>query len=87
MPKPIADENVRAERLLDAQDRAAQLFGEIERRAMIRPGVEWYITPGSNKPMRRTDPNGLICHWILEIHLTDPDRGFGGFYEQLLDLS
>ncbi len=203
VPKPIADENVRAERLLDAQDKAAQLFDEIERREMIRPGVgeqelsdeirdlaarllgvtghwhrrivragentlqpfrehppdrvvadgdivfldlgpifeeweadfgrtfvlsddpdklavrdalprvwragrdhfeshpllgefphrkvvgngvEWYITPGSDKPMRRKDPNGLVCHWILEIHLNDSARGFGGFYEQLLDL-
>jgi hypothetical protein len=24
--------------------------------------------------------------WILEIHLTDTARRFGGFYEQLLDL-
>lgn len=232
MPKPIADENVRAERLLDAQDKAAQLFDEIERREMIRPGVgeqqlsdeinllaadllgvtrhwhrrivragvntlqpfrehppdrvvadgdivfldlgpifeeweadfgrtfvlggdpdklalcdalptvwqagrdyfenhpevtgaelfdatveiarregfgwgshiaghlvgefphkkiagtdtEWYIMPGSTKPMRRRDPTGRQCHWILEIHLIDPQRRFGGFYEQLLDL-
>jgi Xaa-Pro dipeptidase len=42
--------------------------------------------PGSDKPMRRTDPNGRLCHWILEIHLVDRVRGFGGFYEQLLDL-
>lgn len=26
------------------------------------------------------------CHWILEIHLVDTAREFGGFYEQLLDL-
>ena len=25
--------------------------------------------------------------WILEIHLVDRMRGFGGFYEQLLDLT
>src|SRR5580698_8866760 len=37
--KPIFDENARAERLLDAQDKAAQLFDEIERRAMIRAGI------------------------------------------------
>ncbi|MGB9252683.1 MAG: aminopeptidase, partial [Mycobacterium sp.] len=35
----MTDENVRAERLLDAQDKAAQLFDEIERREMIRAGV------------------------------------------------
>jgi hypothetical protein len=32
------------------------------------------------------DKAGRRCHWILEMHLTDPARGFGGFYEQLLDL-
>ncbi|MBV9353175.1 MAG: aminopeptidase P family protein, partial [Mycobacterium sp.] len=35
----VAEERVRVERLLDAQDKAAQLFDEIERREMIRPGV------------------------------------------------
>jgi hypothetical protein len=34
--------------------------------------------------MRRRD-TGRVCHGILEIHLTDTARGFGGFYEQLLD--
>ena len=32
-------EEVRVERLLDAQEKASQLFDEIERRVMIRPGV------------------------------------------------
>ena len=36
--------------------------------------------------MRRHDKTGRLCHWILEIHLTDIARRFGGFYEQLLDL-
>src|SRR5262245_16654899 len=35
----IADENLRAEMLLDAQNKAAQLFAEIERSGMIRAGV------------------------------------------------
>jgi hypothetical protein len=37
-------------------------------------------------PMRRHDKAGRVCHWILEIHLTDTERQFGGFHEQLLDL-
>ncbi|GAB4594010.1 hypothetical protein MOKP4_03280 [Mycobacterium avium subsp. hominissuis] len=37
--KVEASEDVRVRRLLDAQDKAAQLFDEIERRGMIRPGV------------------------------------------------
>jgi hypothetical protein len=42
--------------------------------------------PGSDKPMRRADPSGRRCHWILEVHLVNRVRRFGGFYEQLLDL-
>ena len=29
---------------------------------------------------------GLTCHWILEVHLVDRDRTFGGYFEQLLDI-
>ncbi|BBY39295.1 aminopeptidase [Mycobacterium mantenii] len=65
---------------------AGHLIGEFPHKKIAGPGVEWYIMPGSNKPMRRTDPRGRTCHWILEIHLVDRSRGFGGFYEQLLDL-
>jgi Metallopeptidase family M24 len=42
--------------------------------------------PGSDHPMRRTDRTGRVCHWILEVHLTDPVRRFGGFNEELLDI-
>ncbi|MGZ4529967.1 MAG: M24 family metallopeptidase [Mycobacterium sp.] len=65
---------------------AGHLVGEFPHRKIAGPGVQWYIMPGSDKPMRRTDPAGRRCHWILEIHLVDRARGFGGFYEQLLDL-
>jgi Xaa-Pro aminopeptidase len=44
------------------------------------------IMPGSNRPMRGYDQVGRVCHWILEIHLIDRERQFGGFYEELLDL-
>jgi hypothetical protein len=36
--------------------------------------------------MRRLDPLGRRCHWILEVHLVDRERAIGGFFEQLLDL-
>jgi Xaa-Pro dipeptidase len=44
------------------------------------------VAPGSDRPMRRTDANGQVCHWILEVHLVDPVRRYGGFHEELLDL-
>jgi len=65
---------------------AGHLVGEFPHKKIAGTGTEWYIMPGSTKPMRRKDPSGRRCHWILEIHLIDPARRIGGFYEQLLDL-
>jgi Xaa-Pro dipeptidase len=65
---------------------AGHLVGEFPHKKIAGTATEWYIMPGSTKPMRRTDPSGQRCHWILEIHLIDPLHRFGGFYEQLLDL-
>ena len=65
---------------------AGHLVGEFPHKKIAGTATEWYIMPGSTKPMRRTDPSGRRCHWILEIHLIDTARRFGGFYEQLLDL-
>lgn len=42
------------------------------------------IWPGNPAPLRGPDPNGRETHWILEIHLVDAARTFGGFYERLL---
>ncbi|MEZ0364000.1 M24 family metallopeptidase [Mycobacterium sp. pUA109] len=65
---------------------AGHLVGQFPHKKIAGDGAQWYITPGSDKPMRRRDRSGLTCHWILEVHLVDPVRGFGGFYEELLDL-
>jgi Xaa-Pro dipeptidase len=65
---------------------AGHLVGEFSHKKIAGNGTQWYVMPGSNKPMRRNDPSGRVCHWILEIHLVDRVRPFGGFYEQLLDL-
>ena len=42
------------------------------------------IAPANPKRMRDPDYNGDERHWILEIHLVDKARTFGGFYERLL---
>ena len=67
----MVTEDQRAVRLLDAQASAVALFDEVVARGLIDPGQ---------------GEAGRTCHWILEIHLTDTARRFGGFYEQLLDL-
>jgi Xaa-Pro aminopeptidase len=65
---------------------AGHLVGEFPHEKIDGADVESYITEGNSTPVRRQDKRGRACHWILEIHLVDPARRFGGFYEQLLDL-
>ena len=42
------------------------------------------ITAGNASRMRDPDARGRSRNWILEIHLTDKAKTFGGFYERLL---
>ena len=65
---------------------SGHLVGEFPHEKIDGKDIESYIAAGNTTPMRRHDKAGRVCHWILEIHLTDPERRFGGFYEQLLDL-
>jgi Xaa-Pro aminopeptidase len=50
------------------------------------PGDMEHSLIGPGNPTRLSDPDveGRERHWILEIHLVDPARTFGGFYERLL---
>jgi Xaa-Pro aminopeptidase len=65
---------------------AGHLVGEFPHEKIDGEDIESYIAPGNTAVMRGHDKSGRLCHWILEIHLTDTARRFGGFYEQLLDL-
>jgi Xaa-Pro dipeptidase len=42
------------------------------------------IAPSNPTGMSALDGNGREKHWILEIHLVDKTRSYGGFYERLL---
>ena len=67
-------------------DHSGHLVGQFPHETIDGAKIESYIAPGSDHPMRRLDRSGRQCHWILEIHLVDTERRFGGFYEELLDL-
>jgi Xaa-Pro aminopeptidase len=69
-----------------ATEHAGHLVGEFPHERINGDELESYIAPQNDNPMRRADAAGHPCHWILEVHLIDGDRGFGGFYEQLLDI-
>jgi Xaa-Pro aminopeptidase len=65
---------------------AGHLVGEFPHEKIDGGDIESSIAPGNTAVMRGHDKSGRLCHPILEIHLTDTARRFGGFYEQLLDL-
>ncbi|WP_329063029.1 M24 family metallopeptidase [Amycolatopsis sp. NBC_01480] len=65
---------------------SGHLVGQFPHETIDGAKIESYIAPGSDRPMRRPDRNGQVSHWILEVHLVDLDRQFGGFFEELLDL-
>lgn len=62
------------------------LVGEFPHEKVNGDEIDSYITAGNDLPMRRLDRAGRPCHWILELHVVDRERGFGGFHEQLLDI-
>ena len=79
-------EAARAEGYEFAADIAGHLVGEFPHKKVSGDEAACYIAPGSDAPMRRRDPSGRVCHWILEVHLGHPSGRFGGFCEELLDL-
>ncbi|MFE1908138.1 M24 family metallopeptidase [Streptomyces gardneri] len=66
---------------------AGHLVGVVPRETSDGAAAESYITPDNDRPLRRVDRAGWRCRWILEIRLTDRKLGFGGLYEQLIDLT
>lgn len=65
---------------------AGHLVGEFPHEKIDGAEIDSYVAPGSQLPMRRKDRSGRVCHWILEVHLVDEQRRFGGFHEELLDI-
>jgi Xaa-Pro aminopeptidase len=64
---------------------AGHIVGEFPHAQRVRGERALHrIAVGNDKQMRDPDDNGDERHWILEIHLVDQTRTFGGFYERLL---
>ncbi|HEY2070412.1 MAG TPA: M24 family metallopeptidase [Rhizomicrobium sp.] len=64
---------------------AGHIIGEFPHAQRVPGDRERHrIASGNPRPMRDPDANGNERHWILEIHLVDPARQYGGFYERLL---
>lgn len=63
---------------------AGHIVGSFPHERIPRDKTTLYIIQGNSLPMSTAGKDGQKRHWILEIHLHDPDHGFGGFYEKLL---
>jgi hypothetical protein len=64
---------------------AGHIVGEFPHAQLIPGDKDLHrIAPRNPKRMRDPDDHGRARNWILEIHLVDPSRSWGGFYERLL---
>ena len=72
MARRIDDEDVRAARLLDAQDKAAALFAEIEPRGLLRPGFTEVEASDAIRDLA-ADMFGVDRHWHKRIVRAGPN--------------
>jgi Xaa-Pro aminopeptidase len=72
MAEPIEDEAARTARLLDAQDKAAELFTQIEQRELIVPGVTERAASDAIRDLA-ADLFGMDRHWHKRIVRAGPN--------------
>jgi Xaa-Pro aminopeptidase len=65
---------------------AGHLVGDYPHEKIPKDKVALYIHPENGKMMKSRGRGGGLRHWILEVHLVDSERGYGGFFEQLLSV-
>ncbi|KAL2840534.1 peptidase M24, structural domain-containing protein [Aspergillus pseudoustus] len=65
---------------------AGHLVGSFPHERIPNDKIALYVKKGNTDRISSVGKDGLRRHWILEIHLRDPEGRFGGFYEQLLTI-
>lgn len=63
---------------------AGHLVGRFPHEHAPGAPTRFSIRHGNDLLLREPDANGNSRHWILEVHLVDRERTFGGFFEELL---
>ncbi|KAJ9373516.1 hypothetical protein DTO282F9_2726 [Paecilomyces variotii] len=63
---------------------AGHLIGSFPHERIPNDKITLYISKGNKTKINSPGPDGHKRHWILEIHLRDPEETMGAFYEQLL---
>jgi Xaa-Pro dipeptidase len=65
---------------------AGHLIGVFPHERRLGDDAHQYIRPENGVSMTAPDIHGAPRHWILEIHLVEPEARWGGFHEDLLSL-
>lgn len=63
---------------------AGHIVGEFPHAHIPGEKDHYRISPANPTRMRDPDATGQTKYWIIEVHLVDRGRTFGGFYERLL---
>lgn len=66
------------------QPHCGHLIGNFPHEDLQGEELENYIHPENHTIMRDPDKNDNPRDWILEVHLVNREKQFGGFFEQLL---
>jgi Xaa-Pro dipeptidase len=72
---------------ISSQEHCGHLVGSFPHEKILGDTKENYICPENHLPMNFPDKFGKPRNWILEIHLISSAGQFGGFYEDLLNLT
>lgn len=65
---------------------AGHLIGRFPHKAAGGAREANYLHPANHGRLADPDRSGNPRDWIYEIHFVDPERGYGGFFEQWLEL-
>lgn len=65
---------------------AGHIIGEFSHIQRYGDSPEHRINELNHVPMDSPDPDGRRRHWILELHLVNPQLEYGAFFEDLLSL-
>jgi len=65
---------------------AGHIIGEFSHKQKYGDLPHWRINQFNQLPMDGLHADGKKKHWILELHLVDPDQKYGAFFEDLLTL-
>jgi Xaa-Pro aminopeptidase len=69
-----------------AMEHCGHLIGEFPHENIPRDQIDGLIHADNAGSLRAAHPDGSTKYWILEVHITKPEKKIGAFFEQLLNV-